>query len=141
MEKFYTVSELADAYGITPRAIRFYEAKGLLSPQRVGWTRVYRHHDRARLELILRAKRLGFSLAEIKEYLSLYDVDTEHVEQLVWATKKVRARINELEEQREALGKTIDELREIEQQALKMLREKGAEEGIAVLEITRDTPD
>ncbi len=138
MDKFYTVSELADAYSITARAIRFYESKGLLTPQRVGWTRVYRHQDRARLELVLRAKSLGFSLAEIKEYLSLYDVDTEHVEQLVWATKKVRTCINQLEQQREALGQTIDELREIERRALFMLNEKGADEE---LEATKDIAD
>lgn len=141
MEKLYTVSELADFYGITARTIRFYESKGLLAPQRVGSTRAYRHQDRARLELVLRAKRLGFSLAEIKEYLSLYDVDTEHVEQLVWAAKKVRARINQLEQQRQELGQTIDELREIERQALRMLKEKGAHENAKALEAAEGMAD
>ncbi len=125
MEKFYTVTELANEYGVSARAIRFYESKGLLTPQRVGWTRVYTHRDKARLELVLRGKRLGFSLADIKEYLALYDADTTQLEQLVWLAEKVRTRIVELEQQRELLGKTLTELREIEDQALTALRERG----------------
>ncbi|MBV9755883.1 MAG: MerR family transcriptional regulator, partial [Alphaproteobacteria bacterium] len=70
-DQFYTVTQLSAELGVTPRAIRFYETKGLLAPRRAGTTRVYTHRDRARLILILRGKRLGFSLREIKEYLEL----------------------------------------------------------------------
>jgi DNA-binding transcriptional MerR regulator len=124
-EKFYTITELAEHYGITPRTIRFYEAKGLLMPQRVGWTRAYTHRDYARMELILRAKRLGFTLADVKEYLSLYDADTTQVEQLKLLARRVRMRISDLERQRTDLGKTLKELREIEEQAAAALAEKG----------------
>ena len=125
MEKFYTITELAAHYGVTPRTIRFYEAKGLLTPQRVGWTRAYTHRDYARLELILRAKRLGFSLADVKEYLSLYDVDTTQAQQLKLLTRRVRARISELEHQRTDLGNALRELKEIEGQTIAALAEKG----------------
>lgn len=125
MEKFYTITELAAHYGVTPRTIRFYEAKGLLTPQRVGWTRAYTHRDYARLELILRAKRLGFSLADVKEYLSLYDVDTTQAQQLKLLTRRVRARISELEHQRTDLGNALRELKEIEGQTMAALAEKG----------------
>ena len=74
----FSVSQLARQLGVTTRTIRFYEDKHLISPQRAGTTRVYTHRDRARLMLILRGKRLGFSLREIKEFLDLYDVDPEH---------------------------------------------------------------
>lgn len=114
MSQFYTVTELAEELGTTPRAIRFYETKGLLSPQRAGSTRVYTHKDRARLLLILRGKRLGFTLADIKEYLDLYVVDTSQVEQMKLLRTKVRARIHDLERQREDIDITLAELREIE---------------------------
>ncbi|GMQ77375.1 MAG: hypothetical protein BMS9Abin01_2714 [Gammaproteobacteria bacterium] len=123
-EKFYTITELARHYSITPRTIRFYEAKGLLMPQRVGWTRAYTHREYARLELILRAKRLGFTLADVKEYLSLYDADTTQVEQLMLLARRVNTRISDLERQRTDLGKTLKELREIEEQAAAALAEK-----------------
>ena len=70
-DNIYSVTELANLLGITPRAIRFYESKGLVSPRRAGTTRVYNYRDRGRLQIILRGKRLGFSLAEIREYLHL----------------------------------------------------------------------
>lgn len=73
--RLYTVTELAAELGMTARAIRFYEDKGLITPQRAGTTRVYSSRDRARMILILRGKRLGFSLGTIREYLDLYDAD------------------------------------------------------------------
>ena len=81
-DQFYTVPELADDLGITPRTIRFYEQKGLLNPQRAGTTRVYTRQDRAKLLLILRGKRLGFSLKEIADYLDLYGADPTQAEQI-----------------------------------------------------------
>lgn len=107
----FAIADLAREFGISTRAIRFYESKGLLSPERVGATRVFRRRDRARLILILRGKRLGFSLRDISDYLSLYDADrTQQVHLLV---EKVDERIALLERQRRDLETTISELREI----------------------------
>lgn len=118
---FYTVTQLADELGVTSRAVRFYEAKGLLSPGRAGATRIYTARDRARLILILRGKRLGFSLQEIKEYLDLYDLDRTQKEQLHRLLAGVRERSQRLEEQREALDMMLSELRDIESQASEAL--------------------
>ena len=80
----FAIADLAREFGISTRAIRFYETKGLFAPERVGSTRVFRRRDRARLILILRGKRLGFSLRDISEYLSLYEADrTQQVNLLV----------------------------------------------------------
>ncbi|BAI71911.1 transcriptional regulator [Azospirillum sp. B510] len=115
MEQLYTVNQLAEELGITPRALRFYEVKGLLAPNRVGNNRVYTKRDRARLKLILRGKRLGFSLAEIREYLDLYNVNGG-VEQQKTLLKRVQKRLKDLAQQREDLEATVQELREIEMQ-------------------------
>jgi len=112
-EDFYTVPKLAKELGITPRAIRFYETKGLLIPQRAGSTRVYTHKDRARLILILRGKRLGFTLAEIQEFLDLYTIDPHHKEQTQMLLNKVEFRIDDLEEQRIELELVLTELNDI----------------------------
>ncbi|MCW8889809.1 MAG: MerR family DNA-binding transcriptional regulator [Sedimenticola sp.] len=122
MDKLLTVTELAEEFNITARTIRFYETKELLSPQRVGSTRVYTYRDRARLKLILRAKRLGFSLTDIREYLNLYNVDPEQLEQQQLLLTKISRRIEELEQQQEDLVTTLEELRDIEQQALSNLK-------------------
>lgn len=119
--RLFSITELADELGVTPRAIRFYESKGLLEPQRAGAHRVYSHRDRARLQIILRGKRLGFSLALVQKYLDLYDADPTHKVQLEHLLAGARQRIAELEAQRQDLELTIEELREIEeltQQAL-----------------------
>lgn len=107
----FAIADLAREFDISTRAIRFYEAKGLLSPERVGATRVFRRRDRARLILILRGKRLGFSLRDISDYLSLYDANrTQQVHLLV---DKVDERLALLERQKTDLETTINELREI----------------------------
>jgi DNA-binding transcriptional MerR regulator len=116
-DTLYTVTQLAKDLGVTARTVRFYEDKGLLSPQRAGNTRVYTHRDRARLILILRGKRLGFSLREIKEYLDLYDADPTQQEQLRALLKRIQTRIGSLVDQERALVETLAELRAIEQQA------------------------
>ena len=115
---FYTVTELADELGITPRTIRFYETKELIKPRRAGTTRVYTHRERARMLLILRGKRLGFSLADIREYLDLYDADPLQGKQLRLLTQKIDRRISELEQQREDLETALQELQEIRQECL-----------------------
>jgi DNA-binding transcriptional MerR regulator len=116
-ERLYTVTELARELSVTARSIRFYEDKGLIAPQRAGNNRVYTGRDRARLMLILRGKRLGFRLREIKEYLDLYDTDVSQKTQLGALIKSVRQRMGLLEEQRHALDETLRELRDIETQA------------------------
>lgn len=126
-DRFYTVPELAADLGITPRTIRFYEQKGLVNPQRAGTTRVYTRQDRAKLLIILRGKRLGFSLREIADYLDLYGADPTQAEQIRMLLGRVRERISDLEEQRQALDVTLDELRDIEQQSIDALEEKGLE--------------
>ena len=82
MADLFTIGELSAAFALSPRAIRFYEDQGLLSPERVGTQRVYTRRDRARLQLILRGKRLGFSLADIREFLDLYDADSGNRRQM-----------------------------------------------------------
>ena len=124
MDELFSITELAKVLGITPRTIRFYEDRGLVTPRRVGTTRVYSHRDRARMILVLRGKRLGFSLRDIKEYLDLYDVEPTHAEQILLLHEKVRLRIHQLEDQKNALEETLSELRDIERQtgdALKRL--------------------
>lgn len=116
--KLYSVTELANEFDITPRAIRFYETKGLLSPQRAGSTRVYTYKDRARLMIILRGKRMGFSLTGIKEYLDLYDADPTKKTQMKALLSAVRERMKELDEQRLDLETTLNELKDVEKQTL-----------------------
>lgn len=112
----FSVSQLAKLLGVTPRTIRFYEDKQLICPQRAGTTRVYTNRDRARLMLILRGKRLGFSLRGIKEFLDLYDADPAHLLQTRQLLGAVRKRAARLREQRLALEESLAELAEIERQ-------------------------
>ena len=119
----FAIADLAREFGISTRAIRFYESKGLLSPERVGATRIFRRRDRARLILILRGKRLGFSLRDISDYLSLYDAD--RTQQVSLLAEKVDERIALLERQRDDLETTIAELREIRNLASERRAEAG----------------
>lgn len=107
-ERSYTISQLAREFEVTPRALRFYEDKGLLAPHRDGMNRVYSHRDRAKLQLILRGKRVGLSLVEIKEILDLYKVDQRA--QATAALKRFKARVVALETQREDVEAAIDTL-------------------------------
>ncbi len=126
-DSFRTVTQLANELGITARTIRFYEDKGLICPQRAGSTRIYTVRDRARMILILRGKRLGFSLREIKEYLDLYAVDRRQAEQIRLLLTGVRKRLGLLREQRTALEQSIAELEDIERQADEALSAQIAE--------------
>jgi DNA-binding transcriptional MerR regulator len=121
--ELYSIADLAREFGISTRAIRFYEAKGLLSPERLGSTRVFRRRDRARLILILRGKRLGFSLRDISDYLGLYDAD--RTQQVHLLAEKVNDRLQALERQRTDLETTISELREIQKLAVERLEAAG----------------
>jgi DNA-binding transcriptional MerR regulator len=116
----FAIADLAREFGISTRAIRFYESKGLLSPERVGGTRVFRRRDRARLILILRGKRLGFSLRDISEYLSLYDAQSQAA-QVHLLVEMVDRRLALLEGQMADLQTTVGELREIRKLASERL--------------------
>jgi DNA-binding transcriptional MerR regulator len=109
-DRTYTISQLAREFEVTPRALRFYEDKGLLTPRRDGMNRVYSHRDRGRLQLILRGKRVGLSLIEIKEILDLYKVDQRAQAQTT--LKKYKQRIVALEAQREDVDAAIEILHE-----------------------------
>ena len=116
------IQDVARRLGVTLRTLRFYEKEGLIKPERVGTTRVYTRREIARMQLILRGKRLGFSIREIGEFLDLYDADPEHQEQMQRLIDKVRERLSELEEQRVALELTIEELTVIEREAAARLK-------------------
>lgn len=121
----FAIADLAREFSISTRAIRFYESKGLITPERVGGTRVFRRRDRARLILILRGKRLGFSLKDISEYLSLYDADSTRTAQVQLLIEKVDGRIALLQRQRDDLETTLAELAEIRQLATERLTVDG----------------
>ncbi len=114
MLELFTIGELASAFALSPRAIRFYEDQGLLAPERAGTQRVYTKRDRARLQLILRGKRLGFSIADIREFLNLYDADGTNRRQMAMTLERTRARIADLEQQLEDITVTLAELRDME---------------------------
>ena len=120
-DTFVTVTDLARELGITARALRFYEDKGLIVPRRLATTRVYTHRERARMILILRGKRLGFSLREIKDYLDLYDADPRQLTQ----TRALLARIGErrrtLEDRRDAIEQALQGLDDLERDASAIL--------------------
>lgn len=111
------IQEAARLLGVTMRTLRFYEDKGLIFPQRAGTMRIYSRREIGRMQLILRGKRLGFTIREIKEFLDLYEVDPEHLEQVRNLHTKVAARIKDLHKQKRAIEQTLSELISIEQQA------------------------
>lgn len=113
MPKLYSVTELANDLGVTPRTLRFYEAKGLIAPRRAGNARVYDGQDRGRLMLILRGKRLGFTLREVRDWLDLYEANPGQATQMTRLKDKLRERIGTLERQRDDLNATLRELRGI----------------------------
>ena len=107
----YSIRQLCREFDATARALRFYEDKGLLTPARDGMNRVYSYKDRARLQLILRGKRVGLALAEIGQILDLYELNDGGAAQNAKSLVKFRERIVELEAQRNDIEQAIDELR------------------------------
>jgi DNA-binding transcriptional MerR regulator len=125
-ERLFGIAELAREFGITPRAIRFYEAKELLSPPRVNGGRVYTRRERVRLKLILRAKSIGFSLAEIKQFLDLYGVHGEgRPQQAAFIAERSAVIIGALEQKQADVAVTLQELRDLRRQCLRYVNEPG----------------
>ncbi|MFD2174437.1 MerR family transcriptional regulator [Rhodobacter lacus] len=105
-----TIREMCDAFDVTPRTLRFYEAKELLFPHREGQKRLFTRRDRARLKLILRGKRFGFSLEDIRQLLDLYDMGDQQRTQLAETLKLARLRLDAMVRQRDELDQAIEEL-------------------------------
>ncbi len=114
MRRTYTISELAKEFDLTTRTIRFYEDEGLLSPAREGTTRIYSPRDRTQLRLILRGKRLGFSLHECRELFELYDPERGNRQQLELMLNKIAERRRSLEQQRRDIDVMAEELDHVE---------------------------
>ncbi len=122
MSTTYGIAELAREFGVTPRTIRFYEAEGMLSPARDGQRRVYRPRDRTRLKLILRGRRLGFPLAEVREIVDLYDAPPGEAGQLEFLVEKIAARRAELEAKRADIDASLDDLQVVGRNCRKRLK-------------------
>ena len=110
MSKAYTISELAQEFGVTTRTLRHYEDQGLVTPTREGINRIYSHRDRVRLKLALRGKRLGFSLSELRELFQLYDLANDERRQLEEFAVKLERRRSQLEQQREDVEVMLNEI-------------------------------
>lgn len=129
MSNTYTISELAREFDVTTRTIRFYEDQGLLSPAREGASRVFSNRDRVRLKLALRGKRLGFSLAEIRELFELYDVSRDERKQLEEFLSRLDRRRAHLEQQREDIEVMLNEIHFFSNQCRRLLKDKPADDG------------
>ncbi len=110
MTETYGIAEMSREFGVTPRTIRFYEAEGLLAPLRDGQRRIFRGRDRTRLRLILRGRRLGFPLAEVREIVGLYDAPSGEAGQLDYLIDRIAARKAELEDKRRDIEASLDDL-------------------------------
>jgi DNA-binding transcriptional MerR regulator len=121
-EDLKSIQEVAGLLGVTFRTLRFYEDRGLIEPRRVGTARLYAKRDIARMQLILRGKRLGFSLSDIQEFLDLYDADPRRSEQMRALADRCQTRIANLEAQLDALQQTLAELKVMRDQAIERVR-------------------
>ena len=123
MGEFYSIGELSREFDVTPRTMRFYEDEGLLSPTRNGRSRVYSARDRVHLRLILRGKRLGFSLSEIREMLGMYDAPNGEASQLRYFIERIKGRRAVLLKQREDIDIVLREMDALEVQCSNILAE------------------
>jgi DNA-binding transcriptional MerR regulator len=119
----YTIGELAEEFGITSRTLRLYEEEGLLDPRREGTRRIYNERNRVRLRLILRGKRLGWSLSEIRESFQLYDSSLGEEAQLEWMLDKLQNRRETLIAQREDIDSALQDLEQVEANAHQALQD------------------
>jgi DNA-binding transcriptional MerR regulator len=123
--QLYGINDLCEEFGVSQRALRFYEDKGLLAPRRINNTRIYTRRDRARLALILRAKAIGSPLSEIKHYLELYGTHGEgRVKQLGYVVERTDLAIRELELKRAQIEETLAELRLINSDSRRQIAER-----------------
>jgi DNA-binding transcriptional MerR regulator len=124
---FFSISDLSNEFGVTHRAIRFYEAKGLLSPKRLNGARIYSRRDRARLRIIVRAKSLGYTLEDAKDYLDLYGQQGEgRIKQLEISVAQSAAMIAGLEAKKQQIDEQIEELRLINEVCRRKIAKKKA---------------
>jgi DNA-binding transcriptional MerR regulator len=121
----FAISDLSREFGITPRTIRFWEDQGILAPQREGRNRVFTRRDRARLKMALRGKRLGLSLAEIKDLIGMYEGAQDETSQLQECLRVMASRRQALEQQREDIETMLDEITQFEAQCRGILNERG----------------
>ena len=122
MSVTHTISELAKEFGVTTRTIRFYEDQGLLNPAREGTNRIFSSRDRVRLKLALRGKRLGFTLAEIRELFELYDISRDESKQLEEFLARLERRRTHLEQQREDIEVMLNEINFFANQCRQLLK-------------------
>jgi DNA-binding transcriptional MerR regulator len=124
----YTIGDLAREFGVTPRALRFYEDKGLLSPGRQRLSRLYSRRDCACLKLVLLGKRVGFSLAEIRGLLDLYDLSSGKVKQPHVALRKFDAQLKYLRGQQRKIEQAIEDLTRLRDETQTLVRQREAEQ-------------
>ena len=130
-EEYTRIGEMAKMFGVTLRALRFYEDKGLISPRREGSTRLYTRRDKARLKLILLGRKIGFSLRDVKQILDLYDPNGTNIKQLRLTIEKSEKQLVRLQKQRAAIDEAISELSDMMTTVRGMLAERTAPTAVA----------
>ena len=125
MDKFYTITELTREFGVSTRTLRFYEDEGLIHPERRGRTRLFRQADRRLIQEILRGRRIGFSIAEIRDIIRVYKDPPGEIGQLEMLIKKVNEKRDDLRQKRRDIEETLAELDNVEEACLTRLAEIG----------------
>ncbi len=125
LERFYTITELTREFGVSTRTLRFYEDEGLIHPERRGRTRLFRPADRRLIQEILRGRRIGFTIAEIREIIQVYKDPPGEAGQLRLLMKRVEEKRAELVQKRRDIDETLDELNSVEEACLTRLAEIG----------------
>ena len=125
VEKFYSITELTREFGVSTRTLRFYEDEGLIHPERRGRTRLFRMADRRLIQEILRGRRIGFTIAEIREIIQVYKAPAGELGQLKLLMKRIDEKRDELRQKRKDIDDTLDELNNVEEACLTRLAEIG----------------